>query len=169
MLYPLSYYLFYRLNNLYQVLFSAFIILIISSLGFLVKKSSENKAVINFTSMSKSYFSTLFSIAFICFSPSSSIAFVFVFFKSFSEMLFLLFHFGHKMVCLCLQDSSRQIVSKIYKIWKLSWIFFLPNNSTDIFVTSLLISCCSFSFLILLSTAMKSFYILIKGLCLKHQ
>ena len=52
---------------------------------------------------------------------------------------------------------------------KYSQLSILPDDNADVFATSLLISCCNFSSLILSSNVLISFYILSKRLFLKRE
>ena len=62
--------------------------------------------------------------------------------------------------------SSNENISSPRRYW---YVSILPDNSVHILAASLLISYCIFSFLILSSIAMISFYILSRKFCLKRK
>ena len=83
MFYLFSYHISYKSTYLYWF-FVLFLIFFNSDIASSVKKYFENKEVIDFWSVPKICFSTLFSAAFIYFSPWSSTVYV-CFFQVFPE------------------------------------------------------------------------------------
>ena len=100
------------------------------------------------------------SIAFICFLPWSSIIFV-CFSQAFPKEEYVNLAFFY-ITLLPLEGSISSPV-------RYSYLSILPNDNADIFTATLLISYCSFSFLILSSIFMIDFYILSKRFFLKRE
>ena len=99
------------------------------------------------------------SSAFICFSPSSSIVFIY-----FSNALPM-----GKYVNLACSITLLWFRGSIFSPVRYSYLSILPYDNTDIFAASLLIFYFNFLSLILSSVVIISFYILSKRLFLKRE
>ena len=109
--------------------------------------------------MSKTFFSTLFSSAFICFCPWSSIVFLY-FSEAFPQ------EENVNLACLFTLLWSEGSMS-----WHVrnSYLSILHDDNAYVFAASMLISYCTFSSLILSSIVMIIFYILSKRFFLKRE
>ena len=121
------------------------------------RKYFENKVAIDFWSVSKNFFSTLFSSTSVYFSPWSSIIFV-CFSRAFPKEESA--NLACSIICLWLEGNIFSPVRYSY------FSIFLDDNAV-IFAASLLISYYNFSSLILWSIVMISFYILSERFFLK--
>ena len=143
MFYLFSYHIYYKLTYLYWF-FVLFLIFFNSHIASLVKKYFENKEVIDFWSVPKIFFSTLFSAAFMYFYPWPSNVFV-CFFQVFPEE-----EKAHSIIIL--------LACSIFLLWlgrsnfsslKYSYVSILSGDNADIFAASMLISYYNFPSLIL--------------------
>ena len=98
-----------------------------------------------------------FLVVSICFSPGYSTAFVY-FSKAFSNGEYV--NVACFIICLWWYFLACRIFA---------FIIFFPDYKANVFAASLLISCCSFSFLILTLFVMISFYILSRRFFLKRE